>query len=112
MYNNILSQGARGGFTSLYLSTVITETPRAGENIPAGAGPGLSSYPDISGNATTIDKDDIVPTCLDTVSRPIVMDMYNHVNTLALDNHARTHAHAFALVHAHIDVRYMDDIAK
>lgn len=40
MNNNILFQGARGGFTSLYLSTVITGAPRAGENLPAGAGPG------------------------------------------------------------------------
>lgn len=42
MYNNILFQGARGGFT-LYLSTVIIEIPRAGENIPAEADHGVPS---------------------------------------------------------------------
>lgn len=60
----------------------------------------LLAYPNISGNTTTIETNDIAPTCLDTVPRPIVMDMYVQSRyTLALNNHARTHTRSRSFTH-------------
>lgn len=60
----------------------------------------LLTYPDIGGNATTIGNNDIAPMCLDTVSRPIVMDMYNHVtHSRSTITHARTRVRARSRTH-------------